>query len=364
MVRDPMLYPQSLARANAPSLHLLTEAPLNAELTYQQQVGVITPNHAFYVRNHFPVPTLDLATWQLTIAGAVAQPTVLTLADWQMLPRRSLVVTMECGGNGRIGMHPTAQGEPWGYGAVSTAEWSGVPLHAILAATGIAPEAVEILVTGADAGVVPEVGQHIAYARSLSVAQALHPDTLLADTMNGEPLPPNHGFPVRLIVPGWYGMAAVKWVTRIEALRTPFAGFYQRDRYVLVYPEQGDAPPIPLTTMGVRALITTPAEGATLATGTIPMCGVAWSGAAPIDAVQVSVDDGATWQEATWTSAASQYAWRTWEFRWQAMHAGPVRLRSRAIDTAGTQQPEAITWNTLGYANHSIQAVSVMVGDH
>lgn len=360
MTRDAHYNPPPPAALASPRLRIVTEEPLNAEWCYAQQMGSITPNQAFYVRNHFPVPALDLAKWRLTIAGAITQPTVLTWADWQTLPRRSLLVTMECGGNGRVGMRPTAQGEPWGYGAVSTAEWSGVPLQAVLAAAGIAPDACELLVTGADAGIVPELGQSIPYARSLSLAQAMHPDTLLADTMNGETLPPNHGFPVRLIVPGWYGMAAVKWVTRIEALRTPFTGFYQHDRYVLIYPEQVAVAPVPLTTMGVRALITTPAAEATLAAGIIPIRGLAWSGAAPVQTAQVSIN-GDDWQTAEWTSAATQYAWRAWEYRWQATRPGPATLRSRAIDAAGNQQPDAIRWNTLGYANHSIQTLSVIV---
>jgi DMSO/TMAO reductase YedYZ molybdopterin-dependent catalytic subunit len=170
------------------------------------QVGVITPNPVFYVRNHFPIPSFE-PSWKLAIAGAVARPTELTYDQVLALPRRTLVVTLECAGNGRADLQPHAEGEPWQYGAVSTAEWSGVPLSALLETAGLLPTACEVLIAGADCGPVPAVNQSLAFVRSLPRSQALHPDTLLAYAMNGEPLPAAHGYPLRLVVPGWYGMA-------------------------------------------------------------------------------------------------------------------------------------------------------------
>jgi len=344
-----------------PRLAIVSEAPLNAETLLTRHMGVITPNAAFYVRNHFAVPDCEIAEWRLTIAGAVETPVELTYEELRALPSRTLQVTLECAGNGRVAMRPQAEGEPWGYGAASTAEWTGVSLRTVLEQAGLSPEAHEIVVEGADRGYVAAEDGVIPFARGLPLDQAMQPDTLLAYAMNGEPLPPEHGFPVRLVVPGWYGMAAVKWVARIEAIAHSFSGFYQVERYTMAHPEQGETGSMPLTKIAIRSLITTPEDGATLPRGRHALRGLAWSGFAPVSHVEVSMDGGATWNPAMWTSEPARYTWRSWEYGWRAEDPGEARLQCRATDEAGNAQPIEPLWNRLGYANNAIQTIHVSI---
>ncbi len=344
-----------------PRLVVVSREPFNAETALAENIGLLTPNALFYVRGHFPIPQLNAADWRLAVGGEVERPLELSYDDLRALPSRSLLVTLECAGNGRIGLQPQAEGEPWGYGAVSTAEWTGVPLAAVLELAGVRATARELVVEGADGGQVAAAGGAITYMRSMSVDVATHPDTLLAYAMNGEPLPAAHGFPLRLVVPGWYGMAAVKWVTRITAGAQPFEGFYQVDRYVMTHPERGETAKEPLAAMRVRSLVTWPDDGASLPVGQHTIRGLAWSGAAPIERVEVSVDGGATWQEAQFASAQERYAWRRWEYRWRADAPDAVTVRSRAFDAAGNTQPAEPEWNRLGYCNNAIQVVGVTI---
>jgi DMSO/TMAO reductase YedYZ molybdopterin-dependent catalytic subunit len=258
-------------------------------------------------------------------------------------------------------MRPQAEGEPWGYGAASTAEWTGVSLRTVLQQAGLAPAAREIVVEGADRGYVAAEDGVIPFARSLPLDRAMHSDTLLAYSMNGEVLPPEHGFPVRLVVPGWYGMAAVKWVARIEAIAHSFRGFYQVERYTMAHPEQGETESTPLTKIAMRSLITMPEDGDTLLRGRHTLRGLAWSGFAPVSQVEVSVDGGVTWSPATWTSDPARYAWRSWEYGWRAQRPCEASLQCRATDEAGNMQPIEPLWNRLGYANNAIQTVHVSI---
>ena len=342
-------------------MNVVTEQPANAETPLQLQRGVITPNELFFMRNRFSFPQIDTSTWRLEIGGEVERTVSLTYRELLSMPSRSLTVTLECAGNGRTGMNPPAEGEPWQYGAASTAEWTGVPLAFVLEGVGLSEGVTEIVAEGHDGGHVSDARGEEPFARSLPVPKAFHPDTLLAYAMNGEPLPDEHGAPVRLIVPGWYGMASVKWLKRIHAIRGHFDGYFQVDRYVFVEPGDGGLHR-PVTEIAVRSIITTPHDGATAHLGNHLVRGLAWSGAAPVESVEVSVDGGQTWQPALWTSEPSRYAWRAWEFRWDATTPGPVILASRDRDAAGNTQPETITWNELGYGNNAIQRVAVQVG--
>jgi DMSO/TMAO reductase YedYZ molybdopterin-dependent catalytic subunit len=209
--------------------------------------------------------------------------------------------------------------------------------------------------TAGDTGVRP-----IPYVRSLPLAKELHPDTLLAYAINGEPLPAAHGFPVRLIVPGWYGMASVKWITRLSARSQPFTGFFQQDRYVLESPA-GTGGAIPLTNIAVRSLIVEPQDGAKLPCGDHWLRGFAWSGSAPVTRVEVSVDGGVTWEPARLMGDAEPYAWQPWRYLWRASSRGRATLRSRDRDAAGNEQPGEPFWNRLGYANNAIQSVRIVV---
>jgi DMSO/TMAO reductase YedYZ molybdopterin-dependent catalytic subunit len=267
---------------------------------------------------------------------------------------RSLTVTLECAGNGRTSMAPLPEGEPWGQGALGTAVWKGVPLAKVLARAGLRPDVVEVLIEGADGE-----GRK-RFARSLPMSKALHPDTLLALEMNGAPLTRSHGAPVRLIVPGWYGMASVKWVSRIEALTEPFEGHYQRERYV--YDLSDGRAPEPVTRMRVKSMITSPEEGTRVAPGRVVVQGMAWSGERRVVQVELAVDGGESWRQATLLEAPRPSAWVRWAFTWENAAPGRHTLRARATDEAGETQPEAALWNRLGYGNNAVQVRGVDVG--
>ncbi len=341
-------------------LTVLTEEPYNAETVPTQHVGVITPISAFYKRNHFAIPDINPALWTLTVDGQVERPVSLSYEAILAMPRRTLICTMECAGNARCGFSPPAQGEQWQYGAVSTAEWTGTPLAGILSTVGVGQDVQEIVFEGSDRGEVAGRTGPIAFDRSLPLSQALHPDTLLVHTMNGELLPREHGAPVRLVVPGWYGMASVKWLERITASTASFKGFFQWDRYMMVDPADHRRRE-PLRAIRIRSIFTSVADGATLVTGQHHVQGLVWSGEAPIEGVEMSVDGGESWQPAWFTAAAQPYSWRPWETTWNAQRAGPYTLQCRATDVNGTMQPMEAQWNALGYANNAIESLHVTV---
>jgi DMSO/TMAO reductase YedYZ molybdopterin-dependent catalytic subunit len=245
--------------------------------------------------------------------------------------------------------------QPWLYEAIGTAEWTGTSVWPLLERAGLRADVAEILFVGADT----PPGDAPPFARSLPCADALHPDMLLAYEMNGEPLPAAHGGPVRLVVPGWYGVASVKWLVQIEALTEPFTGYFQAARYVMDIPGAATQPP--LRTMAVKSLITHPAAGAVLPPGRVTIRGVAWSGDGVITEVTVSTDGGATWQLAPVTPPTGPYAWQPWTFAWTPPGPGLYTLCARATDVAGHTQPAVALWNRLGYANNAIQGVAVDV---
>jgi DMSO/TMAO reductase YedYZ molybdopterin-dependent catalytic subunit len=338
-------------------LVVVKRAPFNAETPPWALEQTPTPTDNFYVRSHFPVPSIAPEAWRLRIEGAVARPLALSLADVQAAPAREIPAVLECAGNDRLGMAPLPPGEPWGGGAVSLGVWRGALLRDLLAPAGMADAAVELLFEGADGGGSnPEAA---AYLRSLPRDVALSDNVLLAYELNGAPLPPAHGGPVRLLVAGWYGMAAVKWLTRIEALERPFVGFFQTDRYVIV--GAPGEPPQPLGAMRVKARITAPAPGAVVPMGPLRITGVAWSGAGPVRAVEVSATGGGPWQPARLLEDGGPFAWRRWTLDWTPPAPGRYALRARATDAGGATQPEGPVWNALGYANNAIAPVVIDV---
>ena len=349
------------------SLLVVREDPFNAETRLTEHGEIVTPTAAFYVRNHFSVPRIDVSQWRLRLDGEVEAAQMWRYEELVALPSRTLLVTMECAGNGRSGMVPRPQGEPWQYGAVSTAEWTGVSLAYLLRRAGLSGSAIEVVAKGADSGFVAEAHGSVSFSRSLPLVQALHPDTLLAYAMNGEPLTPEHGFPLRLIVPGWYGVASVKWLVGLTASADPFRGFYQAERYIMVREQAPGATEAdarvgePLTTMAIRSLLVSLASGTILPCGEHRLQGLAWSGAAPVTRVEVSTNGGMSWEEAKLVSEPAPYAWRHWEYRWVASRPVLAHLCSRAFDAAGNSQPLEAPWNTLGYANNAIQRVEIEV---
>lgn len=347
-----------MSESATPDLNVLATSPYVAETRLEQQTEATTPNARFFIRNHFGIPSLDASAWKLAIAGSVKQPRAVTLAEIQKLPRRTFHATVECAGNGRSFLPPPTEGNPFGYGAVSTAEWTGASLRDVLGADAFSPATREVVFVGADAGFEKNVGAEISFERSLPVEVALHPDTLLVYEMNGAPLPVEHGAPVRLLVPGWYGVASVKWLVGIRALEQPFEGYFQKQRYVI---PDGDAAPTPVRERGVRALITDPVDGAALTAGTVAIRGLAWSGNQPVEKVELSADGGRIWKVAELEAASSPYSWQRWSASLSLDRPGSYTLKVRATDLAGRTQPEAAKWNLLGYANNGIQAVTVEV---
>ena len=354
MQRDP-----SISRGSESTHVVVRPAPPNAEVRPETLAFPVTPTELHFRRNNFAVPELDAATHRVAVGGAVLHPFDLDLAGLRALPQRTLTVTLECAGNSRAGMIPLPRGELWQDGAVSTASWRGTSLESVLERAGLKKDVIEILVEGADEGTPRDVSAPTHFARSLPLPNAFDPNTLLALEMNGEPIPATHGAPVRLVVPGWYGMASVKWVRTITALTEPFTGYFQRQRYRYEY-ENGQAP-VPVTAMRVKSRIISPAEGEEVPTGTVQVRGWAWSGAGEVSRVEVAVDGNSPWQEARLLDPVSEHAWRPWEWEWDAAEPGRHALRCRATDAAGNVQPELATWNRHGYGNNAIRSVFVDV---
>jgi len=335
--------------------------PLNCETSLAALVGgVVMPNARFYMRNNFRLPNLDGAGYRLAIGGLVDRPLNLTLRDLQNMKSKTQVVTLECAGNGRAMFERPTEGEKWGLGAVSTAEWTGVPLVEVLDRAGIKPGAREVLFRGADGGAVDGRPGTFRFERSLHVDDARDADVLLAYAMNGEPLPVEHGYPLRLVVPSWYAVASVKWLTGIEVIDREFSGHYQGDKYRYEWERDGKIVSEPVTVQRVRALITEPPAQAEVQPGELAIRGVAWSGAAPIARVEVSINGG-DWQEARLVSDRSRHSWQWWELITHVEKPGDLRLRARATDLAGRVQPERAEWNRLGYGNNAIQEIPVRV---
>jgi DMSO/TMAO reductase YedYZ molybdopterin-dependent catalytic subunit len=335
--------------------------PLNCETSIRALIGgVVMPNARFYVRNHFQIPNLDPTTFRLTVSGQVERPLSLSARDLQNMRSQTWVVTLECAGNGRTLFDRPTEGEKWAVGAVSTAEWTGVPLMEILDRAGVRTGAHEVLFRGADCGSVESQSDPIRFERSLRLEDVRGGDVLLAYAMNGEPLPIQHGYPLRLIVPRWYAVASVKWLSEIELTDRPFTGYYQCVKYQYECERDDQIVREPVTLQRVRALITDPAPGTAVQPGELVIRGVAWSGAAPIARVEVSVG-GSRWQEARLVGERNRYSWQWWELITRVEKSSSLGLRARATDLADRTQPERAEWNGLGYGNNAIQEVPIRV---
>jgi len=337
------------------------QEPLNCETSLPALIGgVVTPAAHFYVRNHFTTPVLDPALYGLTVTGLVERPLRLGLRDLRNMPSESLVVTLECAGNGRTRFDPPVAGEQWDFGAASTAEWTGVPLVEVLDRAGLTAGAHDVVFRGADAGLVDGATGPVRFERALSVDDAVGSDALIAYAMNGEELPLQHGRPVRLIVPGWYSVASVKWLTEIEVIGHRFEAFFQTQRYVYEWERDGAVAREPVRLQRVRALIAEPTEGASVSAGGLVIRGVAWSGAALIERVDVSIGEG-PWQPARLIGERRRHSWQWWELFAQYDVRGPSIVRARATDLAGHTQPDQPEWNRLGYGGNAIQTISIVV---
>jgi len=320
----------------------------------------ITPAGLHYLLIHYDIPAVDPESFRLEITGAVERPLTLSLDDLRSRERLDKPITFECAGNGRALLEPRPVSQPWLTEAVGTAEWGGTLLAPLLEAVGASRAAIELLFSALDSGI--EGGEAQTYERALPVHEAR--DAILAYDMNGEPLPPQHGFPLRLVVPGWYGMQNVKWLTRITVLEEPYTGFQNSVAY-RIYDEDGE-PGEPVTRMLPRSLMVPPGvpdfmtRTRHLDPGPTKLTGRAWSGKGSIEAVEVSTDGGATFNAAVLDPASGPSMWRGWSFTWDATPGEHV-LSSRAMDSAGNMQPLDPPWNLKGYANNAVERITVQV---
>ncbi|MDX2202308.1 MAG: sulfite oxidase [Hyphomicrobiaceae bacterium] len=334
----------------------------NSGLPLEMLRHALTPAGLHYLLIHFDIPYVESAqSWSLSVGGLVERPLDLSLADLQALPQKTLRVTLECAGNGRALSTPRWQSMPWEHGAVGTAEWTGTPLRHVLEMAGVSPKAVEIAFLAADRGLDSDVEHN--YGRSLAPAHAMHEDVLLVWAMNGAPLLPQHGFPLRMVVPGWYGMASVKWLNRIEVLDHKFEGFQQVRTYV--YRQTAEDPGVPVTAMRVKSLMVPPGiphwygRARLVDAGAVELCGRAWSGGGvPIAKVEVGVDG--QWQPAMLEERAGPYAWTGWRAVWNAT-PGEHEIMCRATDAEGKQQPLEQVWDRSGFGNNAVQRLRVTV---
>ena len=350
--------------ASGISLEELQLAARNHGMPLEVLREEITPIGLHYLLIHYDIPHVDPDAWRLTVGGAVEKVRSFSLDELRALPSREVVATMECAGNGRARLDPRPISQPWLLEAVGTGRWRGVELRSILAEAGLSTAAVEVLFTGLDRGVENEEEQD--FERSLPVAETMRADVLLAYELNGQPLPPQHGFPLRLLVPGWYGMTNVKWLRAITVLEQPFTGYQQAHGYRLRQTPEEEGQP--LSRMFPRALMEPPGipvfmtRERTLQAGPSTLAGRAWSGHAPVESVEVSVDGGATWAAAELDPASlGEWAWRRWTFAWNPPAAGQYVLSCRARDAAGNEQPTEQAWNVGGYVNNQVQRVVVAV---
>jgi sulfite oxidase len=349
-----------------PDLIVHEEEPLNVETPRAAlTAGPLTATDAFYVRDHGPVPEIDPVAWRLRVHGIVERELDLSLETLREAFReRAVIATLQCAGNRREGLLAIRDipGEaPWGPGATGTATWTGVALGDVLALAGPLGEGTHVAFIGAD--VCAEADPVQPFAGSIPLDKACRPEVVLAWGMNGEPLPPVHGAPLRVIVPGYIGARSVKWLERIEVRPTPWDGYYQHVVYRLV-PEDGSPGPgvgMPLGLVALNADVLSPASGATVAAGPVEVRGYAFAGGERhVARVDVSLDGGARWSQAELLDDLGRWAWRQWRTTVQ-LPPGEHEILVRAWDSSAATQPEdeAALWNPKGYVNNARPRVRI-----
>jgi DMSO/TMAO reductase YedYZ molybdopterin-dependent catalytic subunit len=356
-------------RSSPTGLIIRQKEPPNLEMPFDQLDAFLTPTELFYIRSHFPTPTIDVATYQLRIDGAVRNPLALSYQELRDMRHETRIATLECAGNSRVFLVPQVRGAQWELGAVGNAEWTGVPLRALLERAGLDDDVCEILLEGADRGVPaaePKPPGPISYARSVPREKAVQPDVLIAYQMNGRDLPGDHGYPVRAIVPGHYGMASVKWLTRIGAVRVPFQGYWQTSDYA--YWDAVDGNPVrrPLAEIKLKSAIAWPRMYETLVPDRrCTIFGAAWAGETEVTEIAVSTDGGQNWVAAHFLDPARRYTWRRWKFDWLTpKEPGHYTLLARAKDAEGNVQAYQHDWNYGSYVITHLLPIEVIVDDH
>jgi DMSO/TMAO reductase YedYZ molybdopterin-dependent catalytic subunit len=368
MERSKTQYVDNTAHLSSAGLIIRQKEPRNLESPFDQIDSYLTPTALFYIRSHFPIPKLDRASYRLRIDGAVRRPFALSYEELRSMRSETRVATLECAGNSRVFLVPQVQGAQWELGAVSNAEWTGVPLRALLERAELQEDVCEIVLEGADRGTPkeePVPPEPISYAWSLPRAKAIQPEVLIAYQMNGRDLSPDHGFPVRAIVPGHYGMASVKWLTGIQAVREPFHGYWQTSDYAYWSSMNGKPVRRALGEMQLKSQIARPRVYETLVPNRIyTICGAAWAGDTDVTEVAVSTDGGQTWAEAEFLDPVQRHAWRRWKFDWLTpKKSGQYTLLARAKDASGMLQPNEHDRNYGVYViNHSLP-IEVFIDD-
>lgn len=344
---------------------ILTETPLTASTAAEHYHDAVTPTRRMFVRNNLLTPEVDAATHRLSVTGLVSRPLNLSMDEIRKFPQVTLQAMLECAGAGRTAFQPLPRGTPWpSTGGFGCPRWTGVRLADVLKAAGIKPDAVHVAFFGADFSAVATAPPVV---RSIPLAKAMEPNTLIVWDINGEPLPRVHGFPLRALVPGWAGSASIKWLKGIEVLDAPFKGTYMDDSYRMPRHPVAPGEKMPADTVSteawpVKSIITSPASGAKVRQGqTVLVEGKAWSGDNSIARVEVSADEGITWQRARLARQGDKYAWRLFSFEWKAGRPGYVTFLARATDSAGNVQPLIATWNPLGYYWNGLHRIGVVV---
>ena len=358
---------QAEAAESTGPLTVRVTRPFDAETPVREFTSWLTPNERFFVRSHFGPPPAEAVqpdTWRLTVKGLVKEGLSLTLKDLREFEPVTLTAVLQCSGNGRAHHRPKVPGVQWERGAAGNAQWTGVRLRDVLQRAGVKPQGLHVQMQGADRPALPTVPL---FTRSIPIAKALHPDTLLAYEMNGRPLPLLHGAPLRVITPGWMAESCMKWLTEITLRADETPGYYMQQAYRIpetsIQPGSGlpGSVMVPVEQMPVKSLIAAPAEGDTLKIGPVTIQGVAWAGESPITKVEVSCDDGKTWEPARLVGEEQPYAWRQWQYLWNARQVGPTAILCRATDAQGAQQPEKSPWNPGGFLWNGWDRLSVTV---
>ncbi len=344
-------------------MRVLSIRPEDLEMPMEGFSTWITPVEKFFVRSHHYTPDVKLADWKLSVGGKVANALTMTMEELKKLPRVELVSVLECAGNGRGLYEPTMAGLQWEYGSVGNARWAGVRLADVLQKAGVQEGAIEVWFDGAD---VP-VGAQPEFQRTIPIKKALDPNTLLAYEMNGAALDPSHGFPLRVVVPGWAGDSWVKWVTKIEVRDKEFEGFFMKTGYR--HPGKGVTPGVsvdpalmsPVTNLNIKSILASHADRSEVKPGPMKLTGAAWSNTSPVVSVEVSTDAGRTWKAATLGMEKAAFAWRLWEFAWTPPKEAYYSVMVRARNSAGEMQPLQQEWNPSGYSHNVVQTVRLNV---
>jgi sulfite oxidase len=340
-------------------MRIMTEKPLNAETPIPHLRSWITSNAVFFDRNQgeIPLEPVSTAEWRLLIDGLVEESIQFTCDQITRLPKAIVSNTMECSGNGRSLLPQKASGNPWTIGGVGNAVWGGVWLRDLLARARPKPDAKHVAFQGMDR---PVGSSGVPFIRSIPIEKAMS-STLLAYEMNGDPLPLKHGYPLRALALGWTGANCAKWLHKITVMDRPYEGFFMDKVYRVFQKDQEPKSGSVVTAIKLKSIITQPLQGESLQTGPITILGAAYAGDGKVEQVDVSVDNGTSWEPATFIGPREPFAWRQWQFIWRADHKGDFKIIARAIDPDGRMQPMNAAWNVLGYGNNGVEAHAILV---